>query len=274
LLALVWQLPLLAPPGNASLPVLFADRVGFTPAARVAGATMMLASLSAVVVLWLRRRSLLDQWLMIVALAAILEVGLQAPAGTERFSLRFYAGRLFSLLPSTIVLVVLLTETTRLYAGVARSNERKIRRLVDANILGICITNLEGAIVEANDAFLRMLQYSREDVVSRPLRWTDLTPADWREQSERALAELRSTGVFRPVEKEYFHNDGSRVPALIGGALFEKGGNEGVTFVLDLTERKRAEQALRASEQKLHQIIETVPTLLWAAGPQGEPTYA
>src|SRR5262249_61711872 len=111
LLALVWQLPLLAPPGNASLPVLFADRVGFTPAARVAGATMMLASLSAVVVLWLRRRSLLDQWLMIVALAAILEVGLQAPAGTERFSPGFYAGRPFLLLTSPIVLGVLPTGT-------------------------------------------------------------------------------------------------------------------------------------------------------------------
>ena len=72
--------------------------------------------------------------------------------------------------------------------------ERKIRRLVDANILGICISNLEGAIIEANEAFLRMLQYSREDVVSRRLRWTDLTPAEWREQNERSVAELHSTG--------------------------------------------------------------------------------
>src|SRR5438552_98117 len=61
--------------------------------------------------------------------------------------------------------------------------------LVDANILGICISNLEGAIIEANEAFLRMLQYSREDVVSRRLRWTDLTPAEWREQNERSVAE-------------------------------------------------------------------------------------
>ncbi len=270
---LVCGLTLLATAGNSYLPVLFADRVDFTPAARVAAATTMLLSVSAVAVLWLRRRSLLDQWLMIVALAAILEMALGAIFVSGRFSLGFYAGRLFSLLTSTIVLVVLLAETTRLYASDARSKERKIRRLVDANILGICISNLEGAIVEANDAFLRMLQYSREDVVSKRLRWTDLTPAEWREQDERSVAELRSTGAFHPVQKEYFRKDGSRVPTLVGGALFEKSGDEGVIFALDLTEHKRTEEALRESERKLRQFFESVPCHFWSVNPDGEPTY-
>ncbi|HSV21825.1 MAG TPA: PAS domain-containing protein, partial [Xanthobacteraceae bacterium] len=272
-LVLVCGLTLLATAGNDYLPPLFADRVDFTPAARLAAATTMLTSASAVAVLWLRRRSLLDEWLMIVALAALLEMALGAMFVSERFSLGFYAGRAFSLLTSTIVLVVLLAETTRLYANVTRSNEGKIRCLVDANILGICISNLEGAIVEANEAFLRMLQFSREDIASRRLRWTDLTPADWREQSERAVAELRSTGTFHPVEKEYFRKDGSRVPVLIGGALFEKSRNEGVVFVLDLTELKSAEQAVRNSERKLRQFVESVPCHFWSANPNGEPTY-
>jgi PAS domain S-box-containing protein len=185
---------------------------------------------------------------MIVALATILEMGLGAIFVSGRFSLGFYAGRLFSLLASSIVLVVLLTETTRLYANVARSNEGKIRRLVDANILGIFIWSLEGTIVEANEAFLRMLQYSHEDVVSRRLRRTDLTPAEWREQAECAVANLRSTGAFHPYEKEYIRKDSTRIPVLIGGALFEEGRNEGVAFVLDLTELKRAEEALRELE--------------------------
>ncbi len=118
-LTLACGLTLLATAGNNYLPVLFADRVGFTPAARAAGASTMLLSASAVAVLWLRRRSLLDQWLMIVALAAILEMALGAIFVSGRFSLGFYAGRLFSLLTSTIVLVVLLAETTRFYATVA-----------------------------------------------------------------------------------------------------------------------------------------------------------
>jgi PAS domain S-box-containing protein len=140
-------------------------------------------------------------------------------------------------------------ENSRLYRDLA-DREGKIRRLVDANVLGICIWNLGGAIVAANEAFLRMLQYDRQDVVSGRLRWTDLTPTEWRERDERAVAELRSTGTFQPVEKEYFRKDGSRVPVLIGGALFEECGNDGVAFVLDLTERKRAEQ----EHEKLRQL--------------------
>src|SRR5215813_8804497 len=140
-------------------------------------------------------------------------------------------------------------ENSRLYRDLA-DREGKIRRLVDANVLGICIWNLEGAIVDANEAFLHMLQYGREDVVSGRLRWTGLTPAEWREQDERAAAELRFTGTFQPVEKEYFRKDGSCLPVLIGGALFKEGGNKGVAFVLDLTERKRAE----AEHERLRQL--------------------
>jgi PAS domain S-box-containing protein len=130
--------------------------------------------------------------------------------------------------------------------------ESKIRRLVDANILGICIWNLDGAIVEVNEAFLQMLQYGREDVVSGRLRWTNLTPAEWREQDERAVAELRSTGSFQPFEKEYFRKDGSRMPVLLGGALFEESRNEGVAFVLDLSDQKRAEAEIRALKDQLY----------------------
>jgi PAS domain S-box-containing protein len=132
-------------------------------------------------------------------------------------------------------------ENSWLYRDLAE-RESKIRRLVEANILGICIWNLDGAIVGANEAFLNMLQYGREDVASGRLRWTDLTPAEWREGDDRAVTELRSTGTFQPFEKEYFRKDGSRMPVLIGGALFEESRNEGVAFVVDLTERKRAEE--------------------------------
>ena len=247
-LTLVCGLTLLATAGNNYLPVFFTDRVDFTPAARAAAASTMLLSASAIAVLWLRRRSLLDQWLMIVALAAILEMALGSIFVSGRFSLGFYAGRVFSLLTSTIVLVVLLVETTRLYASVARANESKIRRLVEANIVGVFVADLEGRFFEANDAFLRMIGYDREDLISGRVRRTGLTPPEWLEPSERALADLRSTGSFQPFEKEYLRKDGSRVPVLIGGALFEDSRNEGVAFVLDLTERKRAEEALRELE--------------------------
>jgi PAS domain S-box-containing protein len=142
-------------------------------------------------------------------------------------------------------------ESSRLYRELAE-RESRIRRLVDANILGICIWNLDGRIFEANDAFLTMVGYDREDLVSGRVRWTDLTPAQWREQDDRAVAELRAGGTFRPFEKEYFRKDGSRVPVLIGGALFEGSGNEGVAFVLDLSEQKRAEAEIRTLKDQLY----------------------
>ena len=135
-----------------------------------------------------------------------------------------------------------------------REREAKIRRLVDANIIGIVIWDLDGRVIEANDAFLRMVDYDREDLVSGRIRWTELTPAEWRERDERAVAELRSIGTFQPFEKEYFRKDGSRLPVLIGGALFEESGSEGVAFVLDLTERKCAEEALRESESEVTRL--------------------
>ena len=129
--------------------------------------------------------------------------------------------------------------------------EARIRRLVDANIIGIFVGDLEGRIVEANDAFLRIIGYDREDSASNSLNWVELTPPEWREQNARTVAELTSTGTTRPFEKEYFRKDGSRVPVLIGAALVQEGGREGVVFVLDLTERKRAEEALRELESNL-----------------------
>ena len=154
-------------------------------------------------------------------------------------------------------------ENTRLYRDL-EDREGKIRRLVDANILGIFIWNLEGAIVEANEAFLRMVQYDREDVASGRVRWTDLTPAEWRERDERALAEIKATGIVQPYEKEYFRKDGSRVPVLLGGALFEDSGNEGVAFALDLSEQKRAEETLRKREAYLAESQRLTHTGSWA----------
>jgi PAS domain S-box-containing protein len=157
--------------------------------------------------------------------------------------------------------------------GALRESEAKIRRLVDSNIIGIFVWDLEGRIIEANEAFLRMVGYDREDIVSGRMRWPNLTPAELHASDERTLAELKATGTVQPCEREYLRKDGRRVPVLMGSTLFEETGNEGLAFVLDLTERKRAEQALLESELKLREIIETVPGLVWSNGPDGKPTH-
>jgi formate hydrogenlyase transcriptional activator len=153
-----------------------------------------------------------------------------------------------------------------------KTAEDKIRRLVEAGILGIFIANVQGEIVDANQAFLEMLQYSREELVSGRLRWADLTPAEWRERDQRALTEALATGVFQPYEKEFTRKDGSRVPVLIGGALFQS-ANEGVVFVLDLSEQKRAEEALRSSEAYLAEAQRLSQTGSWAWSPDTDVRY-
>src|SRR5258706_12008075 len=134
--------------------------------------------------------------------------------------------------------------------GEIEERETKIRRLVDSNIIGIFIWNFEGRVLEANDEFLRMVNYDREDLVSGRIRWADLTPPDWRDRNNTRIEQQKSSGRFEPFEKEYTRKDGRRVPVLIGGATFEEGGNQGVAYVLDLTERKRVEAEARENEQR------------------------
>ena len=141
-------------------------------------------------------------------------------------------------------------ESARLYRDLAE-REAKIRRLVDANIIGIFISRREGDIVEANDAFLKMVGYDREDLAAGRVRWTDLTPPQWLDSTAGALREIGKTGVAQAYEKEYLRKDGSRVPVLIGSAAFDEARDEGVTFVLDLTERKRAQAAAREVQLQL-----------------------
>jgi PAS domain S-box-containing protein len=141
-------------------------------------------------------------------------------------------------------------ENARLYRDL-EEREAKIRRLVDANIIGICISNREGEILEANDAFLKIVGYDREDLGADRTRWIDLTPPEWLDRTERALKELDRTGAIQAYEKEYLRKDGGRVPVLIGAAAFDQPSGQSVTFVVDLTERKEAEAEAHEMEQEL-----------------------
>jgi PAS domain S-box-containing protein len=140
-------------------------------------------------------------------------------------------------------------ENARLYNDLGE-REARIRRLVDSNIVGIVFWDVHGRIIDANQAFLDMVGYDQEDLASGRLLWTELTLAEWRDADDQVLAELKAVGTLEPRENEYFRKDGSRVPVLVARALFEWKPDEGVAFVIDMTDRKRAEEKLRASEQR------------------------
>ena len=144
-------------------------------------------------------------------------------------------------------------ENSRLYRDL-EERETKIRRLVDANIVGVVIWDLEGEALEANDAFLTMVGYSREDVVAGRLQRHDLTPAEWQAATRRAVDQIRTEGRCEVFEKEYLRKDGGRVPVLVGGAALDETRTRAVSFVLDLTERRRSHEALQRAHAELAHI--------------------
>jgi PAS domain S-box-containing protein len=424
--ALVIGLVWLSVAGDELLPSALVDPGRLGPVVLWLIIVTMLIWVAALSVLWVFQRSALDQWLMVVVLASIVELAITALFGGTRFTLGFYTGRVFSLVTSTVVLTGLLTETSKLYAQLARANmlasvvkasqalsseielrnlterlmtialenagadrgvlilpvgneylvqaearaignqievrmyqepiaraaypealvrhvlltkasvilddatkpnpfsnddylhsrqsksilclplikqrnltgvlllentltshaftaariavlelmaaqaaislentrlygdlqerETKVRRLVDSNIIGILIGNPDGHVQEANQAFLRIVGYDQADVAAGRLRRTELTPTEWHDRDARALAEMRTTGIFQPFEKEYFRKDGSRAPVLVGGATLDEQGDTVVIFAVDLTDRKRAEAAARETELRYTEV--------------------
>jgi PAS domain S-box-containing protein len=140
-----------------------------------------------------------------------------------------------------------------------REREARIRRLVESNIIGLFFWNVAGMATDANDEFLRIVGYSREDLLSGRVGWAEMTPPEYRAVDAHALEILRQGGTCQPCEKEYIRKDGRRIPVLVGAALLEGSQENGVAFVLDLSERKKAEaelatrrgEATRAEEQLL-----------------------
>jgi len=121
-------------------------------------------------------------------------------------------------------------------------------RLVASNIIGIITAGLAGEVIEANDAFLQMVGYSREDLSRGLVRWLDLTQIENDPLDQRSIKELWEHGACTPYEKEFIRKDGERVSVLIGKAALERYPRTWIGFVLDLTERKRAERALKQAK--------------------------
>ena len=120
-----------------------------------------------------------------------------------------------------------------------RESEKRLQRAIEIETVGVIFFRTDGQITDANDAFLRMSGYSREDLVKGLVRWDVMPPPEWMPHSLKAIEEFESTGRTTPYEKEYIRKDGSRWWALF--AATRLGEEEGVEFLIDITERKEAE---------------------------------
>lgn len=128
-----------------------------------------------------------------------------------------------------------------------RASEFRLRRFYESGLIGVIYWNMNGEITDANDKFLEMVGYSREDMRGGSIDWIHMTPPEYAALDQFAASELKATGVDTPFEKEYIRKDGTRVPILIGAAMLDEERLNGVAFVLDISDRKRLEAELRSA---------------------------
>ncbi len=163
-----------------------------------------------------------------------------------------------SLGPEALQTRVLIAE--RLVGQQARLRDRELRfrRLFESGVAGVTISDLDGNFKEANDAFLRMLGYGRDDMAAGRLNWEVISPLDRLVPDTEDRAQLRATGFLPLRERVYVHKDGRHIAALVGSAALE-GTTECISYVTDITARKVAEEALRASEARYRMLFEQSP---------------
>lgn len=127
-----------------------------------------------------------------------------------------------------------------------RASEQRLRRFYESSLVGIIYWNMRGQILDANDKFLDMTGYTRDELTSGRIDWQNMTPPEFRHLDEKSVAELKATGVNqRPFEKEYLRKDGTRLPILLAGAMLDEARENGVAFVLDIAARKQAEAEIK-----------------------------
>ncbi|MEH2121522.1 MAG: PAS domain S-box protein [Nostoc sp.] len=152
-----------------------------------------------------------------------------------------------------------------------RTYEAKLGSFVDANVIGILFSDVYGSIQQANDEFLRMIGYTREDLLAGRLSWSNITAPEYLYLDERSVAEAQGSAnaACTPYEKEYIRKDGSRIAVLVGYVLLGENREESVAFILDLSERKQAE----AEQQKLVSLVENSSDFIGIATLEGKLLY-
>ncbi len=133
-------------------------------------------------------------------------------------------------------------------------SEARYRRLFESNLIGVTFACVSGEIVHANDAFLDMIGYSREDLQAGRLNWVDLTPSDYRLQTRAKVQEMMETGTFAPYQKEYIRKDGSRIQVQVASSLLEGSSTDCVTFIVNLSKLAVLEERNRATTERAAEL--------------------
>jgi two-component system CheB/CheR fusion protein len=152
-----------------------------------------------------------------------------------------------------------------------RESEARLRRAIEIETIGIFFFTLDGRIIKTNDAFLTMSGYTHEDVRDGRVRWDEMTPPEWMALTHKEMNRFDATGKIGPYEKQYIRKDGTRWWGLFTGTRLAQ--NLGVEYVLDVSDRKAAEDALRASEERFRNLADNVPQVIWTNDAAGTVNY-
>ena len=158
-------------------------------------------------------------------------------------------------LSGVVITFVNITERKRA-EELLRTSEQRLQRMVNVGGVGVLTFDYGGALINTNDAFLEMVGYTRREFEPGKFTWCDLTPVEYVEISEQIIDRVRATGLGGPYEKEYFRKDGSRIWLMFVAA--DLGDGTIVEYAIDVSERKRIEEALARSERKYRTLFETI----------------
>jgi PAS domain S-box-containing protein len=136
-----------------------------------------------------------------------------------------------------------------------RESESRFRRLFDSNMMGVLFWDIHGNISEANENFIKMLGYTRKDVAQGSLSLKKITPHEYENLDFRIGRELSQNGMSAAIEREYFHKDGSRIPALVASAFLEGSQTRAVSVIQEISSQKEHSRTLNEANAMLRAMV-------------------
>lgn len=155
----------------------------------------------------------------------------------------------------------------------SRAREARYSQIMECNMVGVLFWHKDGRVLEANQQVLDLTGYSRDELVAGEMNWRVMTPPEFMDRELAAHEELTKTGVCAPFEKEFIRKDGCRVPILIGGALLKDSPEQGVCFILDLSDRREVLRKLEARERLFEDFTNNSPAVAFIKDSLGRRVY-
>ena len=153
----------------------------------------------------------------------------------------WYDFRLYPALEGLVVYGHDITEH-KITKDALQASEAKFSWLLETNIMSVMIVDTEGNIHKANDAFLKLLGFTREDLDQGRINWIQQTAPEYREGDHYFMQELYNHTIFRPYEKEFYDKQGKRIPIMIAGALMESNSSLVTVLIIDISAQKQLEK--------------------------------